>query len=338
MAELVAVATDYLDFDPAWEQKQLAAEGIEFRAYRLAKDEGEKLSELAPDANVLVVAALPITAALMARLPNLKMVLRLGVGLDNVDVEAATRRGVYVANMPTYCTREVAEHAVSLLFACTRQICRQDHNVRQGRWGYQYVRPLRQWQDRTLGVVGCGRIGSEVLRILSHSGLRFVVYDPYVEEEKVRELGAEPVDFDALLAKSDAITIHAPLTEETQHMFDGEAFSRMRNGAILVNTARGPIVAESALVAALQNGKLACAALDVTEVEPLPLDSPLRSLENVLLTPHMAWYSEQSLQVLREWVVQDLKRLARGFEPRNVVNPEVRKVLGEKALRPARRM
>ncbi|NOZ56877.1 MAG: hypothetical protein GXO73_08855, partial [Calditrichaeota bacterium] len=117
--------------------------------------------------------------------------------------------------------------------------------------------------------------------------------------------------------------------------FDAETFRKMKDGAILVNTARGPIVSEAALVEALRSGKLACAALDVTETEPLPLDSPLRTFDNVVLTPHMAWYSEQSLQVMREWVVQDLKRLARGFEPRNVVNPEVRQILGEKALQPA---
>ena len=334
MANLLAVATDYLDFDPSWEQEELRPEGIEFRAYKLAKDEGQKLFQLAPDANVLVVAALPITDALMAGLPQLRMVLRLGVGLDNVDVEAATRRGIYVANMPTYCTREVAEHAVSLLFACLRKVCRQDHNVREGEWGYQHARPLVQLQGRILGVVGCGRIGSEVLRILKAAGVRTLVYDPYIPEERATELGAKKVSFDQLLAEADAITIHAPLTDETRHMFDAETFRKMKDGAILVNTARGPIVSETALVEALRNGKLACAALDVTETEPLPLDSPLRTFDNVVLTPHMAWYSEQSLQVMREWVVQDLKRLARGFEPRNVVNPEVRKILGEKALQP----
>ena len=335
MGELVAVATDYLDFDPSWEQEKLRPEGVRFRAFRLAKDEGDRLLELAPDANVLVVAALPITDELMSQMPNLRMVLRLGVGLDNVDVEAATRRGIYVANMPTYCTREVAEHAVSLLFACVRKACLQNQNVRHGRWGYQYAQPLVQFRGRTLGVVGCGRIGSEVLRILSGAGLRFLVYDPYVLPENVRELGAESVQFDQLLAESDAVTIHAPLTDETRHMFDRHAFEAMRDGAILVNTARGPIVSEVALVEALRKGKIGCAALDVTETEPLPPESPLRTFENVVLTPHMAWYSEQSLQTLREWVVEDLKRVARGFEPRSVVNPEVRAVLGERALRPA---
>lgn len=319
------VAVDYLDYDESWEQQQLADADAEFVAYHPQKGAQVPVLEWAKDADVLVVAAVKVDRAVLEGLPKLKAVIRLGVGVDNVDVEAATELGVVVANMPGFCTREVAEHAAALLLACVRRIGTYGPAIAEGRWSREAAEELELLRGKTLGVVGCGRIGSEFLRVVRGFGLRRIVYDPYISDARVRRFGAERVGLDKLLASSDIVSIHAPLTEETRHMFDRSAFARMKRGAILINTARGPIVDESALLEALEEGIVSMAGLDVFETEPLPTSNPLFRHPRVIATPHVAWYSKQSQTRQREWVVEDIRRLVRGKKPQHTVNPAVYK-------------
>jgi D-3-phosphoglycerate dehydrogenase len=317
------VAIDYLDYDAAWEREQLRDLPVEFLDYHPAHGEDPHLTERARDAEILVVAAARVSREELEQLERLRLIIRLGVGVDNVDVVAATERGVIVANMPGFCTREVAEHAAMLILACARRVRGCQEAMTKGLWSREATEAPKLLAGKTLGVVGCGRIGSELLRLMRSWEFRRIVYDPYVAERRIRRLGAQRVDFEELLAASDIISVHAPLTDETRGMFGRQAFSRMKQGVIFVNTARGAIVDESALLEALRSGRVACAGLDVFEKEPLPSDSPLFRHPHVILTPHIAWYSEQSESRQRAWVVEDIRRFVAGRRPRHVVNPEV---------------
>ncbi len=318
-----AVAIDYLNYDGEWERSQLRPMGVEFVDLHPRPGEVVQYLESVADADVLVVAAEQIDRATLEALPRLRLIIRLGVGVDNVDVAAATERGVIVANMPGFCTREVAEHAVALLLACVRGLTGYGEAFREGRWSREAVGEMRLLRERTVGVVGCGRIGGEFLRLLRGWVAERLVYDPYISDARARRFGARRVSFEELLVRSDVISIHAPLTEETQGLFDRRAFLSMRKGAILINTARGPIVDEEALLEALERGTLAWAGLDVFEEEPLPPSSPLYRHPRIVATPHVAWYSEESEMRQRQWVVEDIRRFASGRRPQHVVNPEV---------------
>ncbi|MDZ7374327.1 MAG: C-terminal binding protein [candidate division KSB1 bacterium] len=317
------VAIDYLDYDGNWEREQLSPLGIEFIDYHPPRGQDPRLVERAGDAEVLVVASAEVRREALRQLPALRLIIRLGVGVDNVDVGAATEQGVIVANMPGFCTREVAEHAAALILACARRICGYREAIAEGRWSRDAAEDSLLLAGKTIGVVGCGRIGGELLRLVRSWKMRRLVYDPYVSDARVRRLGAIRTSFEELLAASDVVSIHAPLTEETRGMFNREAFHRLKDGAILVNTARGAIVDEAALMEALDSGKLACAGLDVFEKEPLPPDSPLFRHPRVIVTPHVAWHSKRSEMRQRSWVVEDVRRYAAGRRPQHVVNPEV---------------
>ncbi len=274
-----------------------------------------------PGAAALIVAFAPIGARVLDALPGLRCVVRYGVGYDNVDVAAAAQRGVWVANVPDYCVAEVADHTLALLLALARKILRLDASVRRSEWQpVAAARPLHRLAGRTLGIIGLGRIGSAVARRARAFGCRVLAYDKYLTAEAVRAAGAEPVDLDSLLGACDALSIHAPLTEETRHMLDARAMARMRREAVIVNTARGAIVDTAALAEALTEGRLAGAGLDVFESEPLPADHPLRSAPNVILQPHAAWYSEESVLELQRSAAEEVARVLRGEPMRNPVN------------------
>lgn len=252
-------------------------------------------------------------------LENLQVVARYGVGIDNIDLEAANDHGVTVLNVPSYCEEEVSTHALALLFSVARNVVHYDRHVRAGGWDWKVGAPIQRLSGKTLGFVAFGSIPQKMRRKVRGFGLEVIAYDEYLSADVFEEHDVESVPFDELLERSHYVSVHAPLTEETEHLFDRSAFADMRSSAILVNTARGSIVDESALAEAIQKGEIAGAGVDVFSEEP-PADSPLFDLDDVVCTPHVAWYSEESQAKLRRKTARNVAEFLRGNEPINSVN------------------
>jgi D-3-phosphoglycerate dehydrogenase/(S)-sulfolactate dehydrogenase len=259
----------------------------------------------------------------LAQLPKLRIISRSGVGYDAVDVEAATRHGVVLTITPEGNYNAVAEHTLALLLAFTRQIVRNDRDARLGVWLKPTLAPVR---GQTLGIVGLGRLGRAVATRAAAFGMTVLAYDPYPPpEEVVRKLGVELTDLDTLLARSDFVTLHLPMSRETQGTIHRDTIARMKRGAVLINTARGGLVVEADLLAALQSGHLAGAALDVLVDEPPPRDHPFLALDNVVVSPHVAACDSRAIADMALAAAQNIVDLAAGRSPEaSVVNPAVR--------------
>ena len=283
----------------------------------------EELRRGVAGAHALLVRQSVIDAGVFEVCPECKVVARYGVGVDNVDLEEATARGVVVANTPGFCDEDVAAHAAALLLSLARRVVSHDRRIRGGEWDISPLEPIHRLRGRTVGLLGLGAIGRRLARMLRGFEVKLVAYDPYVEESVARELGAEPVGLEELFRRSDFLSIHAPLTEETHHAVCERTLALMKEGAFLVNTSRGGLVEEGALIGALESGRLAGAALDVFEKEPLPKESPLRGLSNVILSDHAAWYSEESTAELQRRAAEAARDVLLGKRPESVVNPEV---------------
>ncbi len=301
----------------AEEQDVLARAGVRL-AVVTARTETDYLERCA-EADALLVQYGDVTRRAFEGLPRLRVVVRYGVGVDGIDLAAATDRGVPVVNVPDYGTDEVANHAVALLLALARKLARLDRQTRSGGWDFFRVGPVTRLAGQTVGIVGCGRIGSAVARKLGGFDVRLLGCDPNITTFPP---GVQPVAFERLVGESDHVTIHCPLTAETRHLFDAESLGWMRPSAVLINTARGGIVDTAALVTALQEGTLAGAGLDVLEQEPLNPASPLLRMEQVIVTPHAAWYSEEGRSDLKRRAAEEAVRVLRGERPRHCVNPE----------------
>ena len=311
------VVTDY-DYPDLSIERELAADaGVDLRA--AAAETPAEVAEAGRGADALLVQFAPVTAEVFAELDGLAAVGRYGIGLDNVDVAAATDHGVAVVHHPSYSVDEVSTHAVALLLSCLRNVVGYDDDVKGGGWDWKVGQPLHRLSGRTLGLAGFGQIPRRVAAKASAFGLDVVAYDPYVSAEAVAEGGAEKVPFEELLERSDAVSVHTPLTDETRGLFDADAFASMRESAVLVNTSRGAVVDVDALADALDAGEIRMAALDVLPEEP-PGDSPLLDRDDVVLTPHVAWYSEESIAELRRGVTEDVLRVLRGESPERPAN------------------
>jgi D-3-phosphoglycerate dehydrogenase / 2-oxoglutarate reductase len=308
-----------------WEYEDLEIErsGLEAGGLELADAQARTPQEVVDaaresGARALLVQYAPITAEVLHGIPDLGLVARYGVGVDNVDLEAAREAGVWICNVTGYGDEEVATHASSLALAAVRGLAFHDRNVRRGVWDYKRARPTRRTSEQTLGILGLGRIGRKAASLLGPFFGRLLGADPYLPDEHWPE-GVDRVEVDELFERADVISLHLPLTEETRHLVDATSLGRMRDGAILVNTSRGGLVDEAALVRALDEGPLAAAALDVMETEPAPDDHPLRSHPRALVTPHAAWYSAESEVILRRGAVANVVAWANGEVPTHVV-------------------
>ncbi len=319
-----------IDYDEAlfapmgFEAESLAQAGASWETHQLR--DKERVVEVAKDAEVVVIQSVRplLTRQVIARLPHCRCMIRAGAGYDSIDCEAATEHGIMVCNAPTYCTDDVADHAVALMLASVRHIPRLNIRMREGEYARELARPTRRVAGTTLGIIGLGRIGSTVSRRVSGWNMNVLAYDPYIEQEDAEEVGAILVnDLNALLEKAHFITIHCPHTDETYHMLSDDEFARMREGVIIVNAARGPIIDEDALVGALREGRVWAAGLDVTEEEPLPSDSPLLEMDNVILTPHIAANSEAAREDLYRLICEISADVVQGRIPEWVVNPKV---------------
>jgi D-3-phosphoglycerate dehydrogenase / 2-oxoglutarate reductase len=281
----------------------------------------ESIVATAKDADALLVTYAKINADMIAQMKKCRIISRFGIGVDNVDLEAATRQRIVVTKVPDYCIDEVSDHAVALLLSLIRKIPFASGRAHAGKWDMPAVVPIHRLRGTVLGLMGFGRIPQLVAPKAQAFGMKVVAYDPYVPAAVMDKAGVGRVEFPELMKVSDYVSIHSPLLPETRHLFNADVFRLMKPGALLVNTARGPIVDEAALAAALDAKQIAGAALDVLEQEP-PTSSPLFGRDNVILTPHTSFYSVESLEELQTKAAEEVVRVLSGQAPRNPVNPE----------------
>ena len=329
MSQIKVVVTDYIHDNQDWEAEELKKKGIHFEAYQLKFQPEEKVLEKIIDADIIVVNMVPMTDSILSKLKNCRLIIRHGIGYDNVDVNACTRFGIQFAFQPDYCKEDVAEHAIALVFACARKVVSSrkilDKSSQAGQWDFTGLFPMYRLHGKTLGIIGVGRIGSRVYRKLKHFGFRILGCDPYLSEEQIKELGIDIVPRDQVLRESDYITVHTPLTEETFHLINKEALAKMKPTAYLVNTSRGPMVDVNDLAEAIANKTIAGAAIDVYDKEPPSPDYPLFGFENVILTPHIAWASVEAGWEIRKSILNDIISSAEGGNARCVINKETLK-------------
>ncbi len=266
-------------------------------------------------ASGLIVGLHRIDGALLDRMPRLKVIARMGVGYDNIDLEAATARGVQVTYVPDYGVHEVSTHAITMLLVMARNMPTLLAASAAGRWDYGAMGTMHRIQDQTLGVAGFGRIGRETALKGKGLGMTVIVHDPIVPAAEIAAHGLEAVDFPTWLRRSDYVSLHVPASPATRHMLDAAALQRMKRTARIINTARGPLIDEDALLVALRAGEIDAAALDVFQTEPPPPDHPLLHEPNVYVTPHAAWYSEAAKQDMRTRCAQDVINVLEGRPP-----------------------
>ncbi len=265
----------------------------------------------------------PITAEIMARMPKCRLIARYGIGVDTIDLDAATEAGIIVTNNPTYCIEEVAEHTIAMLLAAARKVAFYDRLVRQGRWEVPPGKPMFRLAESTIGLVGYGNIARRVAKAAAGLQMRVLFSDPFVESGQFDTPG-EKVELPQLLRESDFVCLHAPLLPQTRHMIGADAFAQMKDTAVLINCSRGPIVDTDALVKALDDQSIAGCALDTTDPEPLTENHPLRGRDNVIINPHVAWYSEQAMAGLQAGAPGEVRLVLQGEWPKNVVNKAVK--------------
>lgn len=303
--------------DLSGEEAPLAEVGAVLQSTR-AQDEDELIANLR-DADVVLVSGASISRRVMESLPRCRGVVRYGVGVDNVDVAAATDLGIVVAHVLDFCTEEVANHVLLFLLAFAKKLLPLDRRLREGVWRAAPAAEVPTIFGQSLGIVGLGQIGRSLARKAQALGMEVIAHDPYVKEgDQSRSVHLVPLE--DLLRQSDYVSLNVPLTEDTFHLIGERELALMKPTSVLINTARGAVVDEAALVKALREGRIAGAALDVFEVEPLPASSPLRELDNVILTPHTAGISERSVRVVRTEVGKAAADLLAGRWPRYVAN------------------
>lgn len=314
---IVITECDHDAFDE--ELAAAAASGVEL-VIAQSRDREELIANCA-GADGIVVQYAQITADVMDALPTVRAIGRYGVGYDSIDIDAATQRGIPVCNVPDYGTEAVSDHAIALALSAAREIPRLDRGVRAGRVEFPAIRPLHLVGGRTFGVVGLGRIGSSTARKATALGYDVICHDILAGEDTTFR-GYPHVGLDDLLERSQVVSLHTPLTALTRHLIGARELELMRPDATLVNTARGAVVDTIALADAVRRGLIRSAALDVAETEPLPTDHPLLDLPQVVLTPHTAWYSEESYAELKRRAVENVARLLTGNAPTDIVNPD----------------
>lgn len=324
MQRLKAVVTDYDYGNLDIERAILEPEGIEVVGLQVKSE--DELLEAAADCDAIMNQYARVGARTIAAMTRCKVIARYGVGVDIVDVDAATAAGVLVTNVRDYCTEEVADHAIALWLACARRVGEYDRASHQGIWRWQSGQPIRRLRGRTMGIVSFGKIGQAIAERARPFGVEIIVYDPYVAPEVLVRHGVRRVEKPELLARSDVLMMQVPMTPETHHFLGEAEFPAMREGVVIVNTGRGPTIDNKALYAALASGRVAAAGLDDPEEEPAkrarwnPADNPIFSLPNVLVTPHAAYYSEESIRAAREIAASEVARVLTGVRPNNPVN------------------
>lgn len=299
------------------ERDILAPAGIEL----IINENGDDLSVIAKDVDALLVNLAPIQSPLIDALSRCRVISRYGVGYDNVDLAAARTKGIAVTNVPDYCKYDSAEHTLALMLSAARRVTIHDGRIRKGEWNISAGNPIFRLRGRNYGIIGYGRTGRNVHRLISNFGFGTVyVCSPSVDEHELTASNAKKASLDTLLRESDFVSCHVPLNDSTFHMIGERELSLMKPSAVFVNTSRGKVVDEAALIRALKAERIGMAALDVFESEPIAPDSELRSLENAVLTDHQAWYSEESIIELKRRVAENVKAVLTGVGSASIVN------------------
>jgi len=300
------------------------AKKAQMRITPVRSESEEELKKEAKDASALVVIARKISPEIINTMEQCELILLLSVGYDCVDVKAASAQGIPVSNTPVYCTDEVANHAMTLILSIARKIPVIIPKTQNAYWDYAFTKPIYNFKDKNLGIIGLGKIGRTIVPKAIGFGMKVIAYDPYVDDDIFRLLEVHrKYELDDLLREADYITIHALLTPETYHLIDERALETMKETAVLINTARGNIIDEKALYQALKQGTICGAGLDVLSKEPPSKDNPLLGAPNTIVTPHVAWYSEESFKRDMVQGMDELLNVLNGHRPRYIVNPEI---------------
>jgi D-3-phosphoglycerate dehydrogenase / 2-oxoglutarate reductase len=305
------------------EDAAFSASGLDLKTVYLATRDPQRVLEQAADADALIVSWVQMTREVIAQLGRCRVIARFGIGVDMIDLDAATEHGILVCNTARYCLDEVSNHAIGLLLMLSRQLAADVDSMRSGAWFRSAAAPPRRLAGQRLGLIGLGNIGGLVAHKARGFGLNVVAYDPYLEEQQSRVDGVPLVGLDELMASSDYVSVHCPLNASTRHLLGRRELELMKPTAYLINTARGAIVDQTTLTELLMQGALAGAGLDVFEEEPPPADHPLRRLDNVILTPHSASVSVESTVECRRTAVEHVVTVLRGGVPSDVVNRAV---------------
>ena len=321
---LVDAIQDY-GSDYSIEREALSALGVGLDI-RACRTEAEVIAAAGAYEVLATIGPTRLTARVIENLPACRLIARYAVGYDNIDVEAASQAGIVVANAPAFCADEVADHTVALMFALARKVLWLDRFVREAHWreSWRSTGPVHRLSTLTLGLIGFGDIGRRVAQRMASIVGAILACDPCATSAAAAQYGVRLAQPDELLATADLVSLHVPLVPATRQLIAGPQVARMKPTAFLINTSRGAVVDEAALAEALRQGRIAGAALDVFEAEPLPADSPLRELPNVILTPHFGWYSNDAVRQLSASVTDSICDLLQGYWPRHVVNPAVK--------------
>jgi D-3-phosphoglycerate dehydrogenase len=322
---LKIVITDYRFPDVEQERRAVVAAGGTLVAGQAVNE--EQVAELCKDADGVLNARAPVTRRAIAAMERCRVIVRYGIGVDTIDIPAATERGIYVANVPDYCLDEVSDHALALLMMLSRQMIPSIALAREDTWPVSKMPPLQRLRGQTCGLVGCGRIGSLLAGKGFALGMSVIIHDPYMSAERANGMKAELVSLDELLARADFVSLHAPLTEETRHLFGAAAFAKMKKNASIINTARGGLIDEVALIAALDAGQIFGAGLDVMESETAvtPVRAALVRHPKIIVTAHTAWLSQQARALLQLRAIEQVLACLRGEKPYGLVNRELAK-------------
>lgn len=323
-ATIRVAVTDYVEDDLHWEEEQLRGVGVDLSYAQLKFASPDELLSHVADADVIIVNMAQLTRDVIQGLRQCRLIIRHGVGYDNVDIAAATEQQITVAHIPDYCIEEVAEQTVTLILGCQRQLLRQHdallRSAASGSWDFSGLAGVRRLRGKTVGILGLGRIGGMVYRMLDGFGVRRVVCDPYLTAARQREYGVAPVPLSTLLEQSDIVTLHTPLSAETYHLIDEPQLRAMKRTACLINTARGGLVNLTALDRALREGWIAHAGVDVYEErEPPERGMLLLNNDRATCTPHASWLSVEAAWSIREKIVDEVLRFVEGKAPLHVV-------------------
>jgi len=322
---LKIVITDYRFPDIDQERRAVEAAGGTLIAGQAATE--HDVAELCRDADAVLNVRAPVTRRAIAAMERCRIIVRYGIGVDSIDIPAATERGIFVANVPDYCLDEVSDHALALLLMLSRQVMPSIGLARENEWSVSKMPAVRRLRGQICGLFGCGRIGSLLAGKASALGMHVIVHDPYLSEQRAREMNAELVSFDALISGADFISLHAPLTDETRHVFGAAALAKMKPTASIINTARGGLIDENALLAALDSDRLYGAGLDVMESETsvTPMRTALIQHPKIIVTAHTAWLSQQARATLQLRAIEQALACLRGETPYGLVNRELAK-------------
>ncbi|RSL35355.1 C-terminal binding protein [Salibacterium salarium] len=322
MSKFKVLVTDYTYDTLSPEKEVLATVDAELITAQCRTE--EDVIEMAQGVDGIISQYAPISEKVIQSLDNCKVIARYGVGFDTIDVKAATEKGMMVSNVTDYCAEEVSNHAFALLLASARKIVQLHESVQNEKWDAKIMKPVYRLSEQTLGLVGFGNIPQMLAKKAQAFGLDIITYDPFASADVAASMGVRIVELDELCHESDFISVHPPLNKHTQGMLSDDQFKKMKKEAFVINTARGPVIDEAALIRALQAGEIAGAGLDVLETEPISQDNPLLEMDNVILNPHAAFYSAESETELKQKTAQNVADVLQGNFPTYLVNLELK--------------